>query len=234
MLITLQDTPALRLHPDDDVAIALVPLSANRRIEVAGQALRMRADVDAGHKLALRGIETGQPLRRYGQVIGFATGPVAAGDHVHTHNLAVGELRQDYEVGTDVRPVERYPSGEMRYFDGFLRPDGRVGTRNYVAVISTVNCSASVCQFIRERFTSVFGCKPVPSIKLATNSDVYRRMTGDMDIDCGVILDGTPLETVGRQVFEEVVAVASGKRSKSEEAGVGEEEFAPWTIGPVM
>jgi altronate hydrolase len=81
---------------------------------------------------------------------------------------------------------------------------------------------------------SVFGCKPVPSIKLATNSDVYRRMTGDMDIDCGVILDGTPLEAVGRQVFEEVVAVASGKRSKSEEAGVGEEEFAPWTIGPVM
>jgi altronate hydrolase len=81
---------------------------------------------------------------------------------------------------------------------------------------------------------SVFGCKPVPSIKLATNSDVYRRMPEDMDIDCGVILDGTPLETVGRQVFEEVVAVASGKRSKSEIAGVGEEEFAPWTIGPVM
>jgi altronate hydrolase len=81
---------------------------------------------------------------------------------------------------------------------------------------------------------SVFGCKPVPSIKLATNSDVYRRMTDDMDIDCGVILDGTPLEAVGRQVFEEVIAVASGKKSKSEVAGVGEEEFAPWTIGPVM
>ena len=58
---------------------------------------------------------------------------------------------------------------------------------------------------------SVFGCKPVPSIKLATNSDVYRRMEEDMDIDCGVILDGVPLETVGRQIFEEVVAVASGK-----------------------
>jgi altronate hydrolase len=81
---------------------------------------------------------------------------------------------------------------------------------------------------------SVFGCKPVPSIKLATNSDLYRRMSDDMDIDCGVILDGTPLETVGRQVFEQVIAVASGRKSKSEEAGVGEEEFAPWTIGPVM
>jgi altronate hydrolase len=81
---------------------------------------------------------------------------------------------------------------------------------------------------------SVFGCKPVPSIKLATNSEVYRRMSDDMDIDCGVILEGTPLPSVGRQIFEEIIAVASGKRSKSERAGVGEEEFAPWTVGPVL
>jgi altronate hydrolase len=81
---------------------------------------------------------------------------------------------------------------------------------------------------------SVFGCKPVPSIKLATNSLVYRHMSEDMDINCGVILEGTPLPEVGRQIFEEIVAVASGKRSKSELSGVGEEEFAPWIIGPVM
>jgi len=81
---------------------------------------------------------------------------------------------------------------------------------------------------------SVFGCKPVPSIKLATNSLVYRHMEEDMDINCGVILEGTPLPVVGRQIFEEVIAVASGKKSKSELSGVGEEEFAPWIIGPVM
>jgi altronate hydrolase len=81
---------------------------------------------------------------------------------------------------------------------------------------------------------SVFGCKPVPSIKLATNSLMYRHMQDDMDINCGVILEGTPLATVGRQIFEEIVAIASGKRSKSELSGVGEEEFAPWIIGPVM
>ena len=81
---------------------------------------------------------------------------------------------------------------------------------------------------------SVFGCKPVPSIKLATNSLMYRHMSEDMDINCGVILEGTPLPEVGRQIFEEIVAVASGKRSKSELSGVGEEEFAPWIIGPVM
>ncbi len=81
---------------------------------------------------------------------------------------------------------------------------------------------------------SVFGCRPVPSIKLATNSLVYRQMEEDMDINCGVILEGTPLPTVGRQVFEEVVAVASGKKTKSEAQGIGEEEFAPWIIGPVL
>jgi len=81
---------------------------------------------------------------------------------------------------------------------------------------------------------SVFGCRPVPSIKLATNSLMYRQMEEDMDINCGVILEGTPLETVGRQVFEEVVAVASGRKTKSEAQGIGEEEFAPWIIGPVL
>jgi altronate hydrolase len=81
---------------------------------------------------------------------------------------------------------------------------------------------------------SVFGCKPVPSIKLATNSLMYRHLAEDMDINCGVVLEGTPLPVVGRQIFEEIVAVASGKKSKSELSGVGEEEFAPWIIGPVM
>jgi len=74
----------------------------------------------------------------------------------------------------------------------------------------------------------------VPSVKLATNSLMYRHLSEDMDVNCGVILGGTPLPVVGRQIFEEIVAVASGKRTKSELSGVGEEEFAPWIIGPVM
>jgi altronate hydrolase len=151
MLITLQDTPALRLHPADDVAIALVPLSANRRIEVAGQTLRMNADVAAGHKLALRGIETGQPLRRYGQVIGFATRPIAPGDHVHTHNLAVGEMQLDYQFGVDVHPVASVPPEQRRTFQGYRRADGSVGTRNTLVLISTVNCSAHTVRQIAAR-----------------------------------------------------------------------------------
>ena len=81
---------------------------------------------------------------------------------------------------------------------------------------------------------SVFGCKPVPSIKLATNSLMYRHLQEDMDINCGVILEGTPLPVVGRRIFEEIIAVASRKQTKSEQSGVGEEEFAPWIIGPVL
>ena len=456
----------------------------------------------------------GAAVRRYGQVIGFATTAIAPGDHVHTHNLAFGIVPHEYEIGVDVRPVPSVPPEQMRTFDGFLRADGRVGTRNYVAVISTVNCSASVSQLVKQRFAdvgrdfphvdgvialthksgcgmerfgedhqalervlagyarhpnvaayvviglgcetnqaavmverkglklplaadgrppivtiqesggarkavesavaevarllpranearrsrqpvseivlatncggsdgnsgitanpalgwavdelvrhggtgvlaetpetygaehllvrravsaevarklleryewwkwycrgiekmddnpapgnkagglttilekslgavakggttplmdvvlygeriasrglvfmdtpghdpvsitglvaggcnvicfttgrgSVFGSRPVPSLKLATNSAIYRHMEEDMDLDCGVVLDGVPLETVGRQIFEELVAVASGKKTKSELAGMGEEEFAPWIMGPVM
>jgi altronate hydrolase len=102
-----------------------------------------------------------------------------------------------------------------------------------VSVTGLVAGGANIVVFTTGR-GSVFGCRPVPSIKLATNSLVYRQMEEDMDINCGVILEGAPLETVGRQVFEEVVAVASGRKTKSEALGIGEEEFAPWIIGPVL
>jgi len=506
---------AILLNADDDVMIAKANIPAGTIIEDDGARVEVRQDIRAGHKIARRSVGAGDPVRRYGQIIGFATEPITVGDNVHVHNLAVGDLHQNYEVGVDVQPVRYYPPEQMRYFAGFKREDGRVGTRNYVAVISTVNCSASVSQFVRERFRdvqkdypsidgvvaithksgcgqvlfgedyfalqrvlagyarnpnvaayvviglgcevnqaavmvdkqrmtlpgsrdgkptvitiqesggvrktveaavkavaqllpyaneprrtrqpiselllatncggsdgnsgitanpalgwavdelvryggtgvlaetteiygaeqllirrainegvakklldrfdwwlrhlearggvmdnnpapgnkagglttvyekslggvtkggttplmdvfcygepmttkgfvfmdtpghdpvsitglvagganiicfttgrgSVFGCKPVPSIKLATNSIMYRHMEEDMDINCGVILEGTPLEVVGRQIFEEVIAVASGKKSKSELSGVGEEEFAPWMIGPVL
>ena len=115
MLITLQDKPALRLHPSDDVAVALVPLARNRSIEIGRQAVRLSADITPGHKFALRRVEVGQPLRRYGQVIGFATRPIAPGDHVHSHNLAVGDMHLDYQFGTDLREL---PAVEPRTFMG--------------------------------------------------------------------------------------------------------------------
>jgi altronate hydrolase len=102
-----------------------------------------------------------------------------------------------------------------------------------VSMTGIVAGGANVCVFTTGR-GSVFGCKPSPSIKIATNTPLYRHMTDDMDINAGVILEGTPVEVVGKQIFEEILAVASGKKTKSEAAGVGEEEFAPWSIGPTL
>ena len=503
------------LRPEDDVAIAKSEMCAGTELEdPAGGRLVLRCDVPAGHKVARTRVAAGQPVRRYGQIIGIASADILPGDHVHSHNLSFAAVAQNYEFCADVKPVAYYPPQQMRHFEGYKRADGRVGTRNYVAVVSTVNCSASVSQFVKQRFAdvqrdfpnvdgvlafthksgcamqhsgedhralervlagyakhpnvaayvviglgcevnqaaqmverqkmtlplrqdgrppvvtiqesggvrkaveratdeiarllplanearrtrqpvseivlatncggsdgnsgitanpalgwavdelvryggtgvlaetpetygaeqllvrravsrevaqklldrykwwewycrgiekmdnnpapgnkkggittvlekslggiakggttplvdvyqyaeritnrgfvfmdtpghdpvsvtglvaggcnvvcfttgrgSVFGCKPAPSLKLATNSAMYRHMQDDMDIDCGVILDGVPLETVGRQIFEEVVAIASGKQTKSEAQGIGDEEFAPWIIGPVM
>jgi altronate hydrolase len=81
---------------------------------------------------------------------------------------------------------------------------------------------------------SAFGAKPAPSIKLATNSDIYRRMIDDMDIDCGDILEGMSVEEKGREIFARVLAVASGEPTKSETLGYGDAEFVPWQIGAVM
>jgi altronate hydrolase len=102
-----------------------------------------------------------------------------------------------------------------------------------VSMTGIVAGGANVCVFTTGR-GSVFGCKPAPSIKVATNTPLYRHMLGDMDIDAGRILDGVAVEEVGREIFDKVLSVASGERTKSEENGVGEEEFAPWSIGPTL
>jgi altronate hydrolase len=102
-----------------------------------------------------------------------------------------------------------------------------------VSMTGIVAGGANVLVFTTGR-GSVFGCKPAPSIKVATNTPMYEHMIDDMDVNAGVILDGTPVEEVGRQIFEEILAVANGKKTKSELNGVGEEEFAPWSIGPTL
>jgi altronate hydrolase len=81
---------------------------------------------------------------------------------------------------------------------------------------------------------SAYGCKPTPSIKIATNSDIYARMIDDMDINAGDVLDGISIEAKGREIFDKVLAVASGEKSKSEELGYGDAEFVPWQIGATM
>src|SRR5262245_44639641 len=97
---------AIILMPEDDVAIAKREIAAGTTLEDAVGRIEARQDVKPGHKVARRARRAGEAVRRYGQVIGFATADIAVGDHVHTHNLAVGDLDRAYEIGTDVRPVD--------------------------------------------------------------------------------------------------------------------------------
>jgi altronate hydrolase len=505
----------VQLRPIDNVAVAARNLAEGAEIELNGSTLHLSQRVGLGHKLALKDIKKGEAVYKYGQIIGFAREDIPAGSHVHVHNVAADAFERDYAFCRDCPPPPH--TAESRYFMGYDRGDGRFGTRNYIAIVSTVNCSASTSKYISERikaadllrdysnvdgvvaithkagcamqydgpdhnqldqtlagfakhpnvaayilvglgcetgqaihliehqgliqlngsrskphvitvqecggirktvdsgvqliaemlpkvndikrtklpaskiilgtncggsdgnsgvtanpalgvasdllvaqggtsiigetpeiygaehlltrraisrtvgeklverikwwewytgifgaeinnnpspgnkegglttiyekslgaiakggstalvdvvgyaepvkakgfvvmdtpgydpvsmtgivagganvlvFTtgrgSVFGCKPAPSIKVATNSPMYQHMIDDMDINAGVILEGTPVEEVGRQIFEEILAVAGGKKTKSELNGVGEEEFAPWSIGPTL
>ena len=102
-----------------------------------------------------------------------------------------------------------------------------------VSMTGIVAGGANVCVFTTGR-GSVYGCKPVPCLKVATNTPMYDRMESDMDVNAGKILDGASVESVGREIFAAILATASGKKTKSEVHGVGEEEFAPWQIGPTL
>ncbi|MBS2024971.1 MAG: UxaA family hydrolase, partial [Deltaproteobacteria bacterium] len=145
----------LRLHPNDDVVIAKVRLPKGTRVETDAGTLALPQEVPAGHKIAAHAIRKGAPIHRYGQVIGFALADLEPGQHVHVDQLHMEDLAPDYAIGSDVRPTQLYPAEQMRFFDGFLRADGRVGTRNYVAIVSTVNCSSSVSKLARDRFREV-------------------------------------------------------------------------------
>ena len=152
------DQMAIRLHPLDDVAIARQHLPIGQICLLPdGTSITLCQLVPSGHKFALRAMTLGEPIRRYGQVIGFAKSAIQPGEHVHTHNVSVQEFARDYAFGEDVRPVTYVPERERRAFMGYKRPDGRVGprvgTRNYIAVISTVNCSAHTSRRIAHTFT---------------------------------------------------------------------------------
>jgi altronate hydrolase len=102
-----------------------------------------------------------------------------------------------------------------------------------VSVTGIVAGGAQVMVFTTGR-GSCFGCKPTPSIKVATNTPMYERMVDDMDLDAGTILAGKSVADVGAEIFDEIIAVASGKKTKSEQHGIGQEEFVPWNIGPTL
>ena len=139
--------PVIRLHPDDGVLIARSSLPPGM---VVADGVTTVERIPAGHKVAIRPIAVGEPIRRYGQIIGFATAPIAPGQHVHTQNCGMGDFAKDYAFGVDVKPMPNFDLPAT--FDGIRRPDGRVATRNYIGILTSVNCSAHVAGLVADVF----------------------------------------------------------------------------------
>ena len=138
----------LRLAPEDTVVVARRDLASGYTLTREGVVTRSR--VPTGHKVATRPHAVGAPVVKYGQVIGFATAPIEPGEHVHVHNCGVADFQRDPEIGAAVPKLNLVEPAARRTFQGFVRANGKVGTRNYVGVVSSVNCSTSVARFIAD------------------------------------------------------------------------------------
>ncbi|MGB0113893.1 MAG: altronate dehydratase family protein [Ilumatobacteraceae bacterium] len=180
-------TPVLRLDPGDDVVIAVRQISAGTHLTEEG--IECRGDIPAGHKIATHDVATGAPLRRYGQIIGFASTDIQAGDHVHSHNLAFEAFDRDYAIGHDVKPTRAAPGPAT--FQGIRRANGAVATRNYIGIVSTVNCSASVSKFAAQHFTEE---------RLAEFPNVDGVVSITHSSGCGMDGDGRGLEILRRTI----------------------------------
>lgn len=143
--------PTIRLDTRDNVVVARTDVGDGTA--VPGEGLTVRGQVPAGNKIAAVDIRQGEPVRKFNEVIGFARCDIPAGSFVHNHNIEVREFDRDYAIGRDFQPVALLPAAERATFQGIVRADGRIATRNYIGVISTANCSATVCRRIADWFT---------------------------------------------------------------------------------
>jgi altronate hydrolase len=159
---------AIILDPIDVVGIAKKPLMPGTTLKYNdGSEIRITQMIPPGHKFALQDIDNDVPVRRYGQIIGFSTAEIKTGQHVHVQNLSIkeqGSLKVDYAIGTEYKPEMVLPESERRTFRGFKRADGRVGTRNYVAVLASVNCSSSATVAVVNYFNQPGALKDFPNV----------------------------------------------------------------------
>ena len=182
--------PFIRLHPSDDVVIARAQLVGGTPIEN----IVSRGLIPPGHKIAMRAIAAGEPVRRYDQIIGFASQPIAPGEHVHTHNLDMGadkgDFARDYAYGADVKPP---PAPREATFMGIRRADGRVATRNYIGVLTSVNCSATAARAIADHFS-----RRMNPVALADFPNVDGVVALTHGTGCGMDGDGAGMQILAR------------------------------------
>ena len=181
--------PVIRIHPADDVVIARRQLLGGTVL--ADEGVTVSGLVPPGHKIAVRALRPGAPVRRYNQIIGTAKAAIAPGQHVHTHNLEFSSFERDYAVGADARPTEY--AAEPATFDGIVRADGRVATRNYVGVLTSVNCSATAARAIADHFR-----RDIHPEALARYPNVDGVVALTHGGGCATASDGEPLRVLRR------------------------------------
>ena len=180
-------SPVIRLDAADNVVVARVEIPAGTRIEAEG--LTTRQDVPLGHKIAARAIASGEPVLKYSTVIGYAAEDIAPGTWMHSHNVLFDDVVKDYAFSRDYRPTELLPPAQRASFMGYLRENGQVGTRNYIGVFITVNCSATVARRIASHFDAE---------RLAAFPNVSGVVSFVHEQGCGMEMTGEPMDLLRR------------------------------------
>jgi altronate hydrolase len=197
MLDADTNPPIIRLNENDNVAVARRELEAD--VALPGTNVRTREIVPPGYKVAVRDIAEGEAILKYNTIIGFAARDLQVGEMLHNHNIAFQEFDRDYAYATKFKPVTELPEAERATFQGYKRSDGRVGTRNFIAIVSTVNCSATVVHAIADHFTKE---------RLAAYPNVDGVAAFAHAMGCGMEMTGEPMDLLHRWLLALAASVA--------------------------
>lgn len=226
----------IKIHPSDSVAVALKPLDKDREIEVAGQKVVLLEDVPQGHKFALKDIQAGEPITKYGASIGLAKEDIKEGAWIHTHNVKTG-LGDLLEYSYQPQLVEEVNTEEV-FFDGYNRPNGKVGVRNEIWIIPTVGCMNNVATSIEKRaqkfvqgsvediiaFPHPYGCS-----QMGDDQENTRKILSDLinhPNAGGVLVLGLGCENSHIDILKEYIGEYDEKRVKFLVAQESEDEIA--------
>ena len=179
----------IRLHPSDNVVVARVNVGIGT--QVMSEGFVSRSQVPAGHKIAARDLLAGEPILKYNVCIGFAAADIPAGTYVHSHNTVFREFDRDYAHGREYAPTALLPPDQQATFQGIVRANGQVGTRNYIGILSTVNCSATVVHRIAAHFTAE---------RLAAYPNIDGVVAFSHGLGCGMEMSGEPMDLLRRTI----------------------------------
>lgn len=179
--------PIIRLHPNDNIVVARMDVAIGT--PVPSENISIRSQVPAGYKIAAKKITAGDPILKYNVIVGFANTDIEPGAMVHSHNTEFREFDRDYAYASEYKATQFLPESQRATFQGIVREDGKVGTRNYIGILSTVNCSATVVKKIAEYFTPE---------RLAPYPNVDGVVAFAHSIGCGMEMTGEPMQLLRR------------------------------------